>query len=91
MRTCTRPDIVHEVAVVSRFMSNPGKGHWEAIKWLLRYLKGTSKIALCYKKRDVILEGFSDADLGGCLDTRKSATGYIFTLGGKSVSWMSRL
>ncbi|WOG90447.1 hypothetical protein DCAR_0209691 [Daucus carota subsp. sativus] len=42
-------------------------------------------------KKDVILEGFSDADLGGCLDTRKSTTGYIFTLGGTAVSWMSRL
>ena len=88
---CTRPDIAHAVGVVSRFMSNPGKEHWEAVKWLLRYLKGTSKIALCFRKKDVILEGFSDADLGGCLDTRKSTTGYIFTLGGTAVSWMSRL
>ena len=88
---CTRPDIAHAVGVVSRFMSNPGREHWEAVKWLLRYLKGTSKIALCYNKKDVILEGFSDADLGGCLDTRKSTTGYIFTLGGTAVSWMSRL
>ncbi|KAL8112467.1 hypothetical protein AgCh_019972 [Apium graveolens] len=40
---CTRPDIAHAVGVVSRFMSNPGREHWEAIKWLLRYLKGTSK------------------------------------------------
>ena len=35
---CTRPDIGHVVAVVSRFMSNPGKAHWEAVKWNLRYL-----------------------------------------------------
>ncbi|KAL8092162.1 hypothetical protein AgCh_034456 [Apium graveolens] len=88
---CTRPDIAHAVGVVSRFMSNPGREHWEAVKWLLRYLKGTSKVALCFSKKDVILEGFSDADLGGCLDTRKSTTGYIFTLGGTAVSWMSRL
>src|SRR4051812_30118392 len=71
---CTRPDIAHAVGVVSRFMSNPGKQHWEAVKWLFRYLKGTSKVALHFKKKDVILEGFSDADLGGCLDTRKSTT-----------------
>uniref|UniRef100_A0A2N9HDQ7 Reverse transcriptase Ty1/copia-type domain-containing protein n=1 Tax=Fagus sylvatica TaxID=28930 RepID=A0A2N9HDQ7_FAGSY len=36
---CTRPDIAHAVGVVSRYMSNPGKQHWEAIKWILRYLK----------------------------------------------------
>ncbi|KAL8092834.1 hypothetical protein AgCh_034910 [Apium graveolens] len=87
----TRPNVAHAVRVVSRFMSNPGREHWEAVKWLLRYLKGTSKVALYFSKKDVILEGFSDADLGGCLDTRKSTTGYIFTLGGTTVSWMSRL
>ena len=38
---CTRPDIAHAVGVVSRFMSRPGKQHWEAIKWILRYLKGS--------------------------------------------------
>ena len=39
---CTRPDIAHAVGVVSRFMSNPGKAHWEAVKWILRYLRGTT-------------------------------------------------
>ncbi|RVW50266.1 Retrovirus-related Pol polyprotein from transposon TNT 1-94 [Vitis vinifera] len=36
---CTRLDIAHAVGVVSRFMSRPGKQHWEAVKWILRYLK----------------------------------------------------
>ncbi|KAG9450470.1 hypothetical protein H6P81_010435 [Aristolochia fimbriata] len=35
---CTRPDISHAVSVVSRFMSNPGREHWQEIKWILRYL-----------------------------------------------------
>lgn len=83
------PDIAHAVRVVSKFMSNLGVEHWEAVKWLIRYLKGTSKVALCFKRRDVILEGFSNADLGACLDTRKSTTRYIFTVGSTSISWMS--
>ena len=29
---CTRPNIAHAVGVVSRFMSRPGKQHWEAVK-----------------------------------------------------------
>ena len=29
---CTRPDIAHAVSVVSRYMSNPGKEHWEGVK-----------------------------------------------------------
>ncbi|MCI64798.1 vacuolar protein sorting-associated protein 33 [Trifolium medium] len=40
---CTRPDIAHAVGVVSRFLSNPSKDHWQAVKWILRYLRGTSK------------------------------------------------
>ncbi|GJY78974.1 retrovirus-related pol polyprotein from transposon TNT 1-94 [Tanacetum coccineum] len=58
---CTRLDIAHAVRFVSRFMSNPGREHWEAFKWMLRYLK------------------------------RKSTTGYIFTVDGTTISWMSRI
>ena len=39
---CTRPDIAQAVGVVSRFMDDPSKQHWEAVKWILRYLKGTT-------------------------------------------------
>ncbi|KAL8097980.1 hypothetical protein AgCh_030926 [Apium graveolens] len=47
-KVCTKPDITHAVGVVSKFMSNPGRKHCEAVTWLLRYLKGTSKVALCF-------------------------------------------
>ncbi|GKE17459.1 hypothetical protein Tco_1425036 [Tanacetum coccineum] len=59
---CTMPNIAHVVGVVSRFMSSPGKEHWEAVKWLLRYLKCTLKATLCFSKKEVVLEGFSDSD-----------------------------
>ena len=45
---CIRPDIAHAVGVVSRYMNNPGKEHWMAVKWILRYLKGTTDQALCF-------------------------------------------
>ena len=45
---CTRPDIAHAVGVVSRFMSKLGKQHWEAVKWILRYLKGSLDTCLCF-------------------------------------------
>nr|GEX09667.1 hypothetical protein [Tanacetum cinerariifolium] len=47
---CTRPDLAHVVSVVSRYMHNPGKMHWEAVKCILRYLKGTSNIGLSFEK-----------------------------------------
>ena len=38
---CTRPDIANAVGVVSRFMSRLGKQHWEVVKWIMRYLRGS--------------------------------------------------
>jgi len=86
---CTRPDIAHAMEVVSRFISNPEKKHWEGVKWILRYLKDTSKMHLSFRRINLTLQGFSDADLGGDLDGRKS-TCYIFTLGGTTISWKSK-
>nr|GFB21017.1 retrovirus-related Pol polyprotein from transposon TNT 1-94 [Tanacetum cinerariifolium] len=47
---CTRLDLAHAVSVVSRYMYNLGKMHWEAVKCILRYLKGTSNIGLSFEK-----------------------------------------
>lgn len=88
---CTRPDIASAVGVVSRFLSNPGKEHWEAVKWILRYLKGTSKLCLCFGDSEPILEGYTDADMAGDLDCRKSTSGFVFTFAGGAVSWQSKL
>ncbi|MCI64206.1 GDSL esterase/lipase 1-like, partial [Trifolium medium] len=56
---CTRPDIAHEVGVVSRFLFNPDKDHWQAVKWILIYLKGTSKVCLCFGGGDPVLDGYT--------------------------------
>ena len=52
-----RPDIAQAVGAVSRYMDNLGKLHWEAVKWILRYLRGTTGKALCFKGGDTILTG----------------------------------
>ena len=54
---CTQPDIGYAVEVVSRFMSNPGKEHWNAVKWILRYLKGTSNMCLRFGSGKPQLDG----------------------------------
>ena len=56
----TRPDIAHAVGVVSRFTFNLGRAHWEAIKSILRYLKGTKCKCLCYGNGPLELNGFCD-------------------------------
>ena len=92
---CTRPDIAHEVGVLSRFMSNPGKEHWTAVKRVFRYLRGTSDYGLCYQgrlglERALDIHGFVDANWAGDLDQRRSTSGYVFSLFGGAGSWMSK-
>jgi hypothetical protein len=87
----TRPNISHVVGVVSRYMENLGKEHWEAMKWVLRYLRGTSSYSITYYgSRDSVC-GYVDLDFAGDLDKRRSTPGYVFTLAGGPISWMSKL
>ncbi|KAF5938278.1 hypothetical protein HYC85_025784 [Camellia sinensis] len=72
---CTRPDIAHSVGVVSRFLSNPGKEHWATVKWILRYLRRTSKVCLCFGDGKPMLDGFTNSDMAGDIDSRKSTSG----------------
>lgn len=88
---CTRPDIAHAVGVVSRFLSNPGKEHWAAVKWILRYLRGTSRICLCFGRGEPMLDGYTDSDMAGDVDSRKSVSGFMMTFAGGAVSWQSKL
>ena len=88
---CIRPDIAHAVGVVSRFLSNPGKEHWAAVKWILRYLRGTSKVCLCFGDGKPMLDGFTDSDMAGDVDSRKSTSGYLMTFAGGAVAWQSKL
>jgi hypothetical protein len=78
---CTRPDIAHAVGVVSRYMNNLGKEHWEAVKWILKYLRGTATHALCFGGSDTVLQGYVDLDMAGDKDSRRSTTRYVFTVG----------
>ena len=91
----TRPYIAHVVGVLSTFMSKPGKEHWKTVKWVFRYLRGTSVYGLCYQgtlglDRVLDIHGFANADWVGDLDQRRSTRGYVFNLFGGAVSWMSK-
>ena len=76
-------------------MSKPGKEHWTTIKRLFRYLCGTTDHAICYQGRDGLdkvleVHGFVDADWVGDMDHRRSTSGYVFSLFGGVISWMSK-
>ena len=88
---CTRPDIAHVVGTVSRFLSNPGREHWNAVKWILRYLHGTTSLRLCFGGDIPTLVGYTDSDMAGDIDSRKSTSGYLIKFAGGAVAWQSRL
>ncbi|XP_014631455.1 uncharacterized protein LOC114411183 [Glycine soja] len=89
--TNSRPDIVHAVSIVSRFMSNPSKAHFAAAKRILRYVKGTKDFGILYETdKDFNLTGYTDSDWAGSTDDRKGINGYVFPLGNKAISWASK-
>jgi hypothetical protein len=78
---CSRPDLSYAVSLVSRYMANPGKEHWNAVKWIFRYLWGTSNAYLQFGRTREGLVGYVDLDFAADLDTRRSLTGHVFTIG----------
>ncbi|GKB43117.1 retrovirus-related pol polyprotein from transposon TNT 1-94 [Tanacetum coccineum] len=94
LMVCTRPDIAYTVSIVSRYLANPGKNHWEVVKWILKYLKGTTDIGLVYGRdqgKHVGVGGFVDADYAKDPDKGRSTTGYVFMVHGRVVSWKATL
>ena len=47
---CIRPDLSQDISMVSRNMHDPGRVYWKAIKWILRYIKGTINVSLVFEK-----------------------------------------
>ena len=77
---CTRPNIAYAVGIVSHFLSNPGRQHWAAIMWIMRYLQGTSNLKLTFGSGKLVLVGYTDSDMVGDVDNRKSNSGYLMTI-----------
>jgi hypothetical protein len=85
----TRPDITFAVQTVSRFTANPGMAHWEAVKRIFRYLKGSRELWLSYGGEGKVLEGYADAD-GSMMEDRRAISGYAFIINGGAVSWSAK-
>ena len=86
----TRLNIAHAVNALSPFNSRPEKAHWTAAKRVLRYLQDTLNQELVFRKDDLPLREFMDADWGNCPIDRRSFTGFTFILSGAAVTWESR-
>ena len=85
----TRPDINYSVGVLSRFSNKPRENHWNVGMRILRYLKGTQGYGINYNTGKTLI-GFCDSNWAGDVDSRRSVTGYCFTLGSGCISWISK-
>ena len=86
--TATRPDIMYDVSLISRFIKKPKEAHWQAAKRILRYVKGTKRYGIFYTISECSnLVGYKDNDWAGSVDDQKSTFGYIFHIGSGAISW----
>jgi hypothetical protein len=84
----SRPDLAYAVGYISRFMEKPTTEHLTTVKRVLRYVAGTLHFGCHYQRRkEARLVGYSDSDMAGDVDTRKSTTGVGFFLGGNIITW----
>lgn len=91
LTNCTRPDISFAVNLLARFSSSPTKRHWNGIKHIFRYLRGTTDLGLFYpndSKQGLI--GYADAGYLSDPHKARSQTGYVFMNGGTAISWRSQ-
>ena len=73
--TNTRPGISHSLKMLARHMSNSKQQHWNALKGVLRYLRGTVNLGLLYRSDGGSLVGYSDSDYAGDPMKRRRTSG----------------
>jgi hypothetical protein len=91
----SRCDGLFSVFFLARYQNTPTIAHWDALKRVLRYFKGTKGLRLRFRRGKCLdellhISAWSDADFAGCKDTRKSTSGYIIQVNGAPVIVKSR-
>lgn len=90
LAVATRPDISFAVGNVSRYLEKPAEAHENAVKRILKYIRGTIDMGICFEsENDLVFRGYSDADYAGDVETRRSTSGYVFMFGNGIISWCS--
>ena len=91
LQVATQPDLAFSVNKLARFAYNPGKVHWNVLKHILAYIKGTINYRITYKGGESLKPyGYVDSNYAGCKDTRQSTEGNIFMVAEGPVSWESK-
>ena len=73
--TATRPDIMHAVSLLSRYMHCASEIHFTAAKRILRYIKGTADYGIKFSQvGEFNLHGYTDSDWAGNMDDMRSSS-----------------
>jgi hypothetical protein len=89
--TTTRPDIMHVVSLLSRFMHCASEVHFKAVKRIVRYIKGTLNYDIQFScVENFKLQGYAGSDWAGSFNDMKSTSGYCFSFGSGIFSWCSK-
>ncbi|XP_051201826.1 uncharacterized mitochondrial protein AtMg00810-like [Lolium perenne] len=89
--TLTRLDISYAVQQACLHMHAPHTSHLALVKRVLRYVRGTLEFGLqLHASSSTALVAYSDADLAGCPDTRRSTSGYCVYFSDSLISWSSK-
>ncbi|XP_050890592.1 secreted RxLR effector protein 161-like [Lathyrus oleraceus] len=87
----TRPGLMFVVCLASRYMSAPTEAHFQVVKRILRYIKGTMEFGILYRRGgDEKVLSYTDNDYAGDLDDRKSTSGFVFLMCGGVIAWSSK-
>jgi len=90
----SRPNISYGVGLVSRFINSPRTSYVAAVKHMLKYLKGTTKLGLFFPRKTSQDEGnmevWTDSDWCGERMDRRSTFGYFFKYMHAPISWCSK-
>lgn len=87
----TRPNIMHAIGLISRFMQSSSKIHFGAAKTILRYLCGKRNYGNWYTpSNDFGLVAYIDNDWVGSVDDRKITSRYVFSVGLCAILWCSK-
>ena len=93
-QVATRPDLSYAISTLSKFASNPGKPHWNAMIHVLHYIKGSLHFKITYRGKghtDLAPVEYVDADYGSDLDMCHSCARQVFIQAGGPTSWGAQL
>ena len=88
LQVATRPDLIFSVNMLACFAHNPGIAHWNMLKHVLTYIKGTKHYSITYKGGSSLepIE-YVDSNYASCRDTRRSTEGNVFVVASGPISW----